>query len=70
MSSGAAGAPSVLQSVAGAPDASARARQDVEQLLHAHGLSAVGPHQLLPNLHKLLAAAASAAPVAAGSRSS
>ncbi|KAK9827991.1 hypothetical protein WJX81_005964 [Elliptochloris bilobata] len=44
--------------------------KDVEQLLHAHGLSAVGPHQLLPNLHKLLAAAASASPVAASTRSS
>jgi len=30
----------------------------------------VGAHQLLPNLHKLLAAAASAAPVAASTLSS
>jgi len=34
--------------------------QDVEQILNAHGLTATGASQVLANLHKLLAAAASA----------
>ena len=36
--------------------------QDIEQLLNAHGLHSTGINQLLQNLYKLLAAAASAAP--------
>ncbi len=36
--------------------------QDIEQLLNAHGLHSTGANQLLQNLYKLLAAAASAAP--------
>ena len=36
--------------------------QDVEQLLNAHGLHSMGGAQLLQNLYKLLAAAASGAP--------
>ena len=36
------------------------ALQDVEQILNAHGLTATGASQVLANLHKLLAAAASA----------
>lgn len=36
--------------------------QDMEQLLHAHGLHSMGATQLLQNLYKLLAAAASGAP--------
>lgn len=34
--------------------------QDVEQILNMHGLTATGASQVLANLHKLLAAAASA----------
>ena len=63
-------APRAACGASAAPADAGRAAQDVEQLLHAHGLSAVGAHQLLPNLHKLLAAAASAAPVAASTLSS
>eukprot|EP00891_Asterochloris_glomerata_P005885 jgi/Astpho2/5885/Aster-x0708 len=36
--------------------------KDIEQLLDAHGLTASGPKHVLQNLHKLLAAAASALP--------
>ena len=36
--------------------------QDIEQLLAAHGLHSTGPNQVLQNLYKLLAAAASAGP--------
>ncbi|KAK9915911.1 hypothetical protein WJX75_005884 [Coccomyxa subellipsoidea] len=36
--------------------------KDIEQLLNAHGLHSTGINQLLQNLYKLLAAAASAAP--------
>ncbi|KAK9803272.1 hypothetical protein WJX72_004606 [[Myrmecia] bisecta] len=39
--------------------------KDIEQLLNAHGLSAVGPSHVLQNLYKLLAAAASALPPSA-----
>ena len=42
--------------------------QDVEQLLHAHGLHSMGAPQLLQNLYKLLAAAASGAPPTSSSK--
>ena len=44
------------------------AAQDIEQLLHAHGLHSAGPHQVLHNLYKLLAAAASAVPSGSSGR--
>lgn len=43
-------------------------RQDIEQLLNAHGLHSTGVNQLLQNLYKLLAAAASAAPSSSSGR--
>jgi hypothetical protein len=36
--------------------------KDLEQLLHAHGMSSYGPNQVLANLYKLMTAAASALP--------
>lgn len=36
--------------------------KDVEQLLHHHGISSVGPYQVLHNLHTLASAAASSLP--------
>ncbi len=42
--------------------------QDIEQLLHAHGLHSSGLNQMLQNLYKLLAAAASAAPSGSSGR--
>ncbi|KAF6258716.1 hypothetical protein COO60DRAFT_1089462 [Scenedesmus sp. NREL 46B-D3] len=38
--------------------------KDLEQLLHAHGMSSYGPNQVLANLYKLMTAAASALPPA------
>ena len=40
--------------------------KDLEQLLAAHGLSSCGPNQLLANLYRLLAAAASGLPAQGG----
>ena len=42
--------------------------QDIEQLLVAHGLHSTGPNQVLQNLYKLLAAAASAVPSGSSGR--
>jgi len=36
--------------------------KDLEQLLHAHGMSSSGPNQVLANLYKLMSAAASGLP--------
>ncbi|BDA44341.1 hypothetical protein COCOBI_05-5250 [Coccomyxa sp. Obi] len=42
--------------------------KDIEQLLNVHGLHSTGVNQLLQNLYKLLAAAASAAPSSSSGR--